>query len=114
MAIRFRSWYDPTTGHFNSTRVVDGMDNNVNAYLNNMVYDSNGKLLMTWTRRDVQRQTDSNIMFAESPDNGVTWYPGWQFPSRRRGRAVYELAGQAVLAADRSVGSRRPRRPMRF
>ncbi len=67
--------YNPSTQTFSQTRVIDGMDDNVNAYLNSMVYTSTGNLLMTWTWRATPNwQTNSNIMFAQSPDNGVTWY----------------------------------------
>ena len=67
--------YDPTTNTWSQSFVVNGEQTSVNAYLNNLVYTSTGNLLMTWTwRASPDWQTNSNIMFAQSPDNGITWY----------------------------------------
>jgi autotransporter-associated beta strand protein len=70
--------YNPTTNTWTNTFVTEGEQpdpNSVNAYLNNLVYDSNNNLLMSWTWRATPNwQTNSNIMFAQSPDNGTTWY----------------------------------------
>jgi autotransporter-associated beta strand protein len=66
--------YDPATKTFTNNFVVNGEQTSVNAYLNNLVYDHNGNLLMSWTWRATPNwQTNSNIMFAQSPDNGLTW-----------------------------------------
>ena len=66
--------YDPATKTFTNNFVVNGEATSVNAYLNNLVYDHNGNLLMSWTWRATPNwQTNSNIMFAQSPDNGLTW-----------------------------------------
>jgi BNR repeat-containing family member len=53
----------------------------VNAYPNNMVVDSQGRLQLTWTSRynadspagESGYQTNHNIYFARSADEGVTW-----------------------------------------
>ena len=55
--------------------MINGEQTSVNAYLNGFVYDSHNNLLTTWTwRASPAWQTNSNIMFAQSPDNGLTWY----------------------------------------
>ncbi|HUO09284.1 MAG TPA: BNR-4 repeat-containing protein [Phycisphaerae bacterium] len=67
--------YNPTTGTWSQSFVINGEKTSVNAYLNNLVYTSTGNLLMSWTWRATSNwQTNSNIMFAQSPDNGATWY----------------------------------------
>ena len=67
--------YDPSTKTFSHTFAINGELTSVNAYLNRMVFDSNGNLLMSWTWRATPNwQTNSNIMFAQSPDDGTTWY----------------------------------------
>jgi autotransporter-associated beta strand protein len=73
--------YNPNTNTWTNTFVIDGEQpsstdpNSVNAYLNNLVYDSKGNLLMSWTWRATPNwQTNSNIDFAQSPDNGTTWF----------------------------------------
>jgi len=67
--------YNPTTKTWTNNLVIDGESTSVNAYLNNLVYDSNKNLLMSWTWRATPNwQTNSNIMFAQSPDNGATWF----------------------------------------
>lgn len=55
-------------------RVINGTADSVNAYLNTPVYDSSGTLQITWTWRAAPGfQTNHNIMFARSPDDGQTW-----------------------------------------
>jgi BNR repeat-containing family member len=77
--------YDPTTKTWTNELVINGELTSVNAYLNNLVYDSNGNLLMSWTWRATPNwQTNSNIMFAQSPDNGTTWF-------KQGGTAKYDL-----------------------
>ncbi len=67
--------YNPTTGTWTNTKMINGQLTSVNAYLNGFVYNSQGSLLTTWTwRASPNWQTNSNIMFAQSPDNGTTWY----------------------------------------
>jgi hypothetical protein len=67
--------YDPQTKTWTNNLVINGELTSVNAYLNNLVYTSTGNLLMSWTWRATSNwQTNSNIMFAQSPDNGTTWY----------------------------------------
>ena len=62
-------------GTWTNTFMVNGEQTSVNAYLNGFVYDSHNNLLTTWTwRASPAWQTNSNIMFAQSPDNGLTWY----------------------------------------
>jgi autotransporter-associated beta strand protein len=54
--------------------VLDGAITSVNGYQNRLVYDSNGNLDMTWTWRSTPAfQTNNNILFAQSPNNGLTW-----------------------------------------
>jgi hypothetical protein len=68
--------YNATAKTWTNNFMINGEATSVNAYLNGFVYDSNGNLLSTWTYRATPNwQTNSNIMFAQSPDNGVTWYP---------------------------------------
>jgi autotransporter-associated beta strand protein len=54
--------------------VLDGAITSVNGYQNRLVYDSKGNLDMTWTWRSTPAfQTNNNILFAQSPNNGLTW-----------------------------------------
>ena len=67
--------YNPTTKTWTNNFVINGEQTSVNAYLNSMSYTSTGNLLASWTWRATPNwQSNSNIMFAQSPDNGVTWY----------------------------------------
>jgi hypothetical protein len=67
--------YNPSTNTWTNTLVINGIQTNVNAYLNSPVYTSTNDLLISWTWRATPNwQTNSNIMFAQSPDNGTTWY----------------------------------------
>jgi hypothetical protein len=67
--------YNPATHAWTNQLVINGEQTNVNAYLNSLAYDSHNNLLMTWTWRATPNwQTNSNILFAQSPDNGTTWY----------------------------------------
>lgn len=67
--------YNPSTRTWTNQFVINGEQTSVNAYLNNLAYDSHNNLLMTWTWRATGNwQTNSNILFAQSPDNGTTWY----------------------------------------
>jgi hypothetical protein len=67
--------YTPGTNTWTHTLFINGEDTSVNAYLNRLSYDSNGNLIATWTWRATPTwQTNSNIMYAQSPDNGTTWY----------------------------------------
>jgi hypothetical protein len=55
--------------------VLDGSITSVNGYQNSLVYDTNGNLLMSWTWRATPNyQTNEDILFAQSPNNGLTWY----------------------------------------
>jgi hypothetical protein len=66
--------YNPNTNTWSQTFVINGEQTSVNAYLNRLVYTSTNNLLMSWTWRATPNwQTNSNIMFAQSPDNGITW-----------------------------------------
>ena len=55
---------------------------NANAYINQMVYDTQGVLHSTWTWRTgsdsksgyTDFQSNHNVMYAYSPDDGVNWY----------------------------------------
>ena len=67
--------YNPSTKTFSHNFVINGELTSVNAYLNRLVFDSNSNLLMSWTWRATPNwQTNSNIMFAQSPDVGTTWF----------------------------------------
>jgi BNR repeat-containing family member/PEP-CTERM motif len=67
--------YNPSTNTWTNNFVINGVQTNVNAYLNSMAYTSTNNLLMSWTWRATPNwQTNSNIMFAQSPDNGTTWF----------------------------------------
>lgn len=72
---QFFNVYSPSTNTWTNKLVINGVLNSVNAYLNTPVYDSNDDLLLSWTWRSSPAwQTNSNIMFAKSPDNANTWY----------------------------------------
>ena len=67
--------YQPASGTWTNTKIINGQLTSVNAYLNGFVYNSQGTLLTTWTwRASPDWQTNSNIMYAQSPDNGTTWF----------------------------------------
>jgi hypothetical protein len=67
--------YNPSTHTWTNTLAINGEQTNVNAYINSMAYTSTGNLLMSWTWRATPNwQTNSNIMFAQSPNNGTTWF----------------------------------------
>lgn len=73
------SWftrYDTRSGTFEKNLVIQGTATSVNAYLNRLVYDSAGRLHMSWTWRDTPDfQTNHNIMYAVSEDNGLSFGP---------------------------------------
>ncbi|MGN6505590.1 MAG: BNR-4 repeat-containing protein [Tepidisphaeraceae bacterium] len=71
--------YNPTTKTWTNNFFVNGEQTSVNAYMISMVFvpktGGGNNLLASWTwRASPAYQTNSNIMFAQSPDNGVTWY----------------------------------------
>lgn len=72
--------YNPSTKTWTNNFVINGELTNVNAYLNNLVNTSTGNLLASWTwRATANWQTNSNIMFAQSPQSAnvqtsTTWY----------------------------------------
>jgi hypothetical protein len=71
--------YNAAGDTFSDTKVMQGQvpnsTLNFNAYLNRMQFSSTGNLVTTWTWRDSPDwQTNLNLMYAQSPDNGVTWY----------------------------------------
>ena len=67
--------YNPSTKTWTNNFVINGEQTSVNAYLNNLSFTSSGTLDMSWTWRATPNwQTNSNIMFAQSPDDGTTWY----------------------------------------
>ena len=54
--------------------LFDGIRSSVNAYPNNLQFDSQGTLHMTWTDRSTPAfQTNHNLYYASSPDGGRTW-----------------------------------------
>jgi len=61
---------------FSTTEIWDGGDTSVNAYPNSMTVDPGGNLLASWTwRYTPDWRTNENIYYAQSPNNGTTWYP---------------------------------------
>jgi beta-glucanase (GH16 family) len=67
--------YSPASKTWTNNLVINGEQTSVNAYLNRLAFDPNGTLLMSWTWRATPNwQTNSNILFAQSPDDGTTWY----------------------------------------
>jgi hypothetical protein len=67
--------YNASANTWVNNFMINGELTSVNAYLNGFAYDTNGNLITTWTWRATPNwQTNSNIMFAQSPDNGATWY----------------------------------------
>jgi autotransporter-associated beta strand protein len=69
--------YNASTSSYTTApaEVLDGGITSVNGYQNRLAYDSNGNLDMTWTWRSTPTfQTNNNILFAQSPNNGITWY----------------------------------------
>ena len=77
--------YDPATGAWTNRLVLDGQAASVNGYINHLAFTSTGDLTMSWTwRASPNWQTNSNIMFAQSPDNGATWF-------RKGGTTQYTL-----------------------
>jgi hypothetical protein len=77
---QYFSIYNPTTGTFTDEKVMQGQtslhsgDTNYNAYLNRMQFSSTGALIATWTWRQTSNwQTNNNIVYGQSPDDGVTW-----------------------------------------
>jgi hypothetical protein len=88
--------YSPATGTWTNTKLTNGEATSVNAYFNNLTFDSTGKLLGTWTwRASPNWQTNSNIMFAESPDNGVNWYKWTGNTQTVDGKVVYTNSAAA-------------------
>jgi hypothetical protein len=72
----FLNRYDATTGTWTPLAhpLVDGLTSSVNAYPNTLAFDSTGRLHMTWTDRSTPAfQTNHNIYYACSPDEGRTW-----------------------------------------
>jgi hypothetical protein len=71
----FTTYTSSTKTFADPEEVLDGGDTSVNGYQNGLVYTSTGNLLMSWTWRATPTyQTNEDEMFAQSPDNGVTWY----------------------------------------
>jgi hypothetical protein len=82
--------YDTATDTWsNSTELINGNDGSIywyttngssytasydrNAYSNNMVFDSQGRVLMSWTWRETSNyQTNHDIMFAYATDENLT------------------------------------------
>jgi len=55
--------------------LLAGTDTDVNGYPNYAAFDSQGNWHITWTWRDTGGyQTNHNIMYAWSPNQGVDWY----------------------------------------
>jgi hypothetical protein len=68
--------YDTATDAWSAVQqpLFDGITSSVNAYPNTLAFDSQGDLHFTWTDRSTPAfQTNHNIYYARSPDEGVTW-----------------------------------------
>jgi autotransporter-associated beta strand protein len=69
--------YNATTKTYSSAtnvEMLNGGITSVNGYMNNLVYTPSGNLLASWTWRATPNwQTNSNLLFAESPNNGASW-----------------------------------------
>lgn len=70
--------YNAATKSYSSStnvEVMNGGATSVNAYINNLAFTSNGTLDTTWTWRATPNwQTNSNLMFAQSPNDGTSWF----------------------------------------
>jgi len=70
--------YNATTKTYSSAtnvEMLDGGRTHVNGYLNNLVYTPSGTLISTWTwRASSNWETNSNLLYAQSPNNGASWY----------------------------------------
>ena len=91
--------YNASTQTFTNTFGIWGQLTSFNAYLNRMAYTPTGNLVATWTWRDTPDwQTNANLMFAQSPDNGGNWYKqGLENSSTK-----YDLP---IIQATKSTGS---------
>ncbi len=66
--------YNPSSKSWTQDFTINGEATSVNGYANRLAYTSTGTLMMSWTWRATPNwQTNSNIMFAQSTDNGATW-----------------------------------------
>ncbi|USN99472.1 MAG: BNR-4 repeat-containing protein [Phycisphaeraceae bacterium] len=66
--------FDNATDTFEKNLVLQGSLTSVNAYLNRLAYTAGGELFASWTWRSTPAfQTNHNIMFARSADDGVSW-----------------------------------------
>lgn len=66
--------YNPASRTWSQNFTINGESTSVNGYINRLAYSSTGKLMMSWTWRATPNwQTNSNIMFAQSTNNGSTW-----------------------------------------
>ncbi len=72
--------YDTATDHWSRINypnpIIDGVvgSYNVNAYANNLVLDHAGNIQMTWNWRETSDyNTNHDIMYAKSTDQGATW-----------------------------------------
>jgi BNR repeat-containing family member/PEP-CTERM motif len=68
--------YDTDTDTWSAlqTPLFDGISSSVNAYFNSLAFDSQGVLHATWTDRSTPAfQTNHNIYYARSADQGATW-----------------------------------------
>jgi autotransporter-associated beta strand protein len=69
--------YDATTKTYSSAQnveMLDGGQTSVNGYMNNLAYKSSGALVATWTWRATPNwQTNQDVLYAQSSDNGASW-----------------------------------------
>jgi hypothetical protein len=60
---------------FSPVELWNGGKTSVNAYPNSMAFDPSGNLLASWTwRASPDWRTNFNILYAQSPNDGTTWY----------------------------------------
>ncbi len=72
----FLNRYDTATDTWSAVNhpLFDGISSSVNAYFNTLAFDATGVLHATWTDRSTPAfQTNHNIYYARSPDQGATW-----------------------------------------
>ena len=72
----FLNRYDTATDSWTALQqpLFDGISSSVNAYFNSLAFDSQWVLHATWTDRSTPAfQTNHNIYYARSADQGATW-----------------------------------------
>jgi autotransporter-associated beta strand protein len=90
------SVFNASTGYAAPIEVLNGGQTSVNGYQNTLVYDHDNNLLLSWTWRETPNyQSNSNILFAQSANNGSSW-------SQQGGSPAYTLP---IIASNSNGGS---------